>query len=490
MKLNNIQKVKKGISLIVLIITIIVVIIIAATVILTLSQNNPINSAKEASFREEIANINDQIALQIMQCERYGTKLENKFEQVKLDDVKKMDMNLKFEIIYWGGYILSDDITYLSNDYVKTNQNEILEDNSVEINGTKYINNLYYIDKEIVGGKKQKYLYDTKVNQIYKVPVTNIGKIKVHSVEELNYLKGNENGERELIKRTVISQESSLVKVGNVSCYEPNLNGFVEEQTSVIYFKVNSDGTFNGAEDIVPVKNYLSNKQRTLVKNNSSYEFYNYENKIWANIKVESAGVETYWVWIPRYAYKIEGNETKVIYIDINNKQTINGEDLPEGYIVHPAFNDGKKGIWVSKYEVEQIDNKIEGFSHYLPDLSGFDKNNTYIEVYNDDGSFSETKLSDVGNIAQFAREKRWFNYEKQIWANIKTISNGVECWWVWIPRYAYKIEGNTTSVIFIDTKNRPLTGEILPNGYIVHPAFNDGKKGIWASKYEISEEN
>ena len=44
-KINN-----KGISLIVLIITIIVVIILAAVVILTLSKNNPIESAKEARF--------------------------------------------------------------------------------------------------------------------------------------------------------------------------------------------------------------------------------------------------------------------------------------------------------------------------------------------------------------------------------------------------------------------------------------------------------
>ena len=45
------NKNKKGISLIVLIITIIVVIILAATVIFALTKNNPVDSAKEATFK-------------------------------------------------------------------------------------------------------------------------------------------------------------------------------------------------------------------------------------------------------------------------------------------------------------------------------------------------------------------------------------------------------------------------------------------------------
>ena len=56
---------KKGISLIVLIITIIVVIILAAVVILTLSKNNPIESAKEASFKEDVRTFQDELALYI-----------------------------------------------------------------------------------------------------------------------------------------------------------------------------------------------------------------------------------------------------------------------------------------------------------------------------------------------------------------------------------------------------------------------------------------
>ena len=62
---NNFTKLthKKGISLIVLIVTIIVIIILAAAVILTISKNNPVSSAKEATFKEDMTNIQDELSM-------------------------------------------------------------------------------------------------------------------------------------------------------------------------------------------------------------------------------------------------------------------------------------------------------------------------------------------------------------------------------------------------------------------------------------------
>ena len=54
---------KKGISLIVLIVTIIVIIILAAVVILTITKNNPVSSAKEATFKEDITSIQDELSM-------------------------------------------------------------------------------------------------------------------------------------------------------------------------------------------------------------------------------------------------------------------------------------------------------------------------------------------------------------------------------------------------------------------------------------------
>ena len=54
---------KKGISLIVLIVTIIVIIILAAVVVLTITKNNPVSSAKEATFKEDMASIQDELSM-------------------------------------------------------------------------------------------------------------------------------------------------------------------------------------------------------------------------------------------------------------------------------------------------------------------------------------------------------------------------------------------------------------------------------------------
>ena len=62
---NNFTKLtpKRGISLIVLIVTIIVIIILAAVVILTISKNNPVSSAKEATFKEDMTSIQDELSM-------------------------------------------------------------------------------------------------------------------------------------------------------------------------------------------------------------------------------------------------------------------------------------------------------------------------------------------------------------------------------------------------------------------------------------------
>ena len=62
---NNFTKLthKRGISLIVLIVTIIVIIILAAAVILTITKNNPVSSAKEATFKEDVTAIQDELSL-------------------------------------------------------------------------------------------------------------------------------------------------------------------------------------------------------------------------------------------------------------------------------------------------------------------------------------------------------------------------------------------------------------------------------------------
>ena len=113
-----------------------------------------------------------------------------------------------------------------------------------------------------------------------------------------------------------------------------------------------------------------------------------------------------------------------------------------------------------------------------------------------DEIKLKDAKSSGLNKMNQNAG-KPWYDYSNKIWANVKTDNNGQEAWWVWVPRYAYKIQdagpNKYTDVIFIDTENKPIDakyGDKLPDGYIPHPAFTvDGNelKGIWISKYEAS---
>ena len=57
------KKQKSGISLIVLVITIIVIIILAVTVILSIANNNPIENAKEAKFKNDLKTIQEELTL-------------------------------------------------------------------------------------------------------------------------------------------------------------------------------------------------------------------------------------------------------------------------------------------------------------------------------------------------------------------------------------------------------------------------------------------
>ena len=71
-----------------MIVTIIVIIILAAVVILTLSKNNPIESAKEATFKEDLRAVQDQVEMFI--ASRY---------QKELNDFDKNTLNISGETL-------------------------------------------------------------------------------------------------------------------------------------------------------------------------------------------------------------------------------------------------------------------------------------------------------------------------------------------------------------------------------------------------------
>ena len=164
--------------------------------------------------------------------------------------------------------------------------------------------------------------------------------------------------------------------------YESELNKYVENGRW--------DGTVNKPElmtgmSAIKFTDPTDSTEGTTVDTTSNdTEWYNYEDKKWANAKTEDGSM---WVWIPRYAYRIHkenGVETQKFdivflvgltdnYYDENGKlQTAQRQTSEEQtivtngdtYTVHPAFTNESSinyanggwdaelaGIWVAKFE-------------------------------------------------------------------------------------------------------------------------------------------
>ena len=148
------KDIKKGISLIVLIITIIVVIILAAVVILTLSKNNPIESAKEARFKEDVRTFQDELAMTVSkQYTAAGGHRNTKISTSDFDEIKEYIPS--FSEKYRDKFIIQDDELKYTNklddnekEYAQSinvrEKNKLLPDEFqqveyIESTGTQYI---------------------------------------------------------------------------------------------------------------------------------------------------------------------------------------------------------------------------------------------------------------------------------------------------------------------------------------------------------------
>ena len=118
------------------------------------------------------------------------------------------------------------------------------------------------------------------------------------------------------------------------------------------------------------------------------------------------------------------------------------------------------------------------------PDLTGFDTATTYYVLYDSDGN--ETQRISIDNTAPDG----WYDYATKRWANIVTTANNTESYFVWIPRYEYKLNSvkQKSDINFISTD---ITNSNCTQGYQVPEAFTwNGKElpGYWISKYQLTE--
>ena len=85
----------------------------------------------------------------------------------------------------------------------------------------------------------------------------------------------------------------------------------------------------------------------------------------WANAKTSDG---SYWVWIPRFAYKISNEKVEIIFLQNNTNKDENSKEMPSDFVIHPAFTNKVSeggwdseisGFWVSKFEAAEVDNGL-----------------------------------------------------------------------------------------------------------------------------------
>ena len=207
-------------------------------------------------------------------------------------------------------------------------------------------------------------------------------------------------GDNGLIKQAELARDMAAnstryetESMANVTAYLNEVMNDDSEITPPTPQEPATDGTFS-EEEGVNTPNIGDNMQLVVFDEDTSTwiedttkEAYSYldtsisgnENKSeWANAKVTTQvgdeTIESYFVWIPRFAYKINGtNDIDVKFINGTGKTTVDGIECKyasenptaDDYIVHPAFTDEEEnggwdsqiaGIWVGKYETARSD--------------------------------------------------------------------------------------------------------------------------------------
>ena len=144
---------------------------------------------------------------------------------------------------------------------------------------------------EALGDEEDKFPGDI----IYKKPSSKITKDIVVIVDSNLNVSGyvEEPDEDENIPKVNVP-ESEYTSTEDVYYYEPDLSKFNPEATYYVTYDENGQNeTIYGRIDRVE---------------KPSTGWHNYGKKLWANVVTVANNTATYWTWIPRYKYEIEGN--------------------------------------------------------------------------------------------------------------------------------------------------------------------------------------
>ncbi len=192
----------------------------------------------------------------------------------------------------------------------------------------------------------------------------------------------------DLIKPTLYLKPEVLIASGKGTEEEPYELSYHEYKESIL------NGTDPVLKDkLIPV---IINNDGSVIRADLANKWYSYKNQEWANAvilvdgvkdpgagnKIEEKDIESYFVWIPRYRYRIFSDtrydslsteiEDRVQTIEVvfENKETEKSTgDKKNEWLTHPAFTAfNTNGIWVGKFETGYKDADSTSAAQVNPD--------------------------------------------------------------------------------------------------------------------------
>ncbi len=411
----------------------------------------------------------------------------NEEEQVWVITTKEDKEWYNYENGLWANVMLSDGY-YKSELQIGTTQEQLAEKNIGEKIEDNQLGSIFtwiprfaYLDDQIL------YLKGSSILE-YKWTTESCFNLFKYGINSLDLaFDGVWIGEKEFFETGKTEEELSKQlenRNNQIMINENNVQGLI----------ANEQVMSTGNSEIKAVKKLLqkySETNKTMVQNAETMKYRQVIKIINTNKKVPISArhvvtgeniiiKDTYTEYGIKYIIDENGNILERNTIETNEEDTI--------YVAYIVDNIGN----IKKYKAN--------YGTGRPDISKFNKSITYYVTYDEFGN--EDSSIPIGEKAP----ENWYNYEEQKWANIVIRDSGNENYYVWIPRYMYKInddDSQTVDAKIVNLDNiweKSETEEIdlnnteyqLPEAFTWQIINEDGEeetiqlKGFWYSKYKL----
>ena len=544
---------KLGITLIALVITIIILLILAGVTISGIINGGLFGRATEAEFKTRMAEYRDStntyVSWQIMESMDLNTDKINSGEVLKdaidreiVTDIKKEDVTTNIEdilkdikksdkeivVVYKG------ELYYVSNAKVKNNNKQVKWCNDIGIKVLEYkepegivvkngkyelVNGVYLCTPKLDEGfrsDRTRYLevnsqgnltpgnwidespterwYDYKNSKWANILVENSGSEIYYTWIPRYCFKLDQDAQRSDVK-FIDLDNNYKDENGNVTPWESKegVEGLKEQGYQIpeaFWFDKNSNGTEDDDEQLAGYWSMKYTVGDIITPSTINYDMSVSKGIIiLKNITLNTTITGTN--PITKYTVALNGKVVQTIdkASDVSNiggkTITLNNMKAGENIINITGLNAGGEvvGSMTKNYEPAVVN---------TPDLSGFNKDTTFYVTYDDnEKEHSTTPISQ--SMPQY-----WYEYGESKWANIVTRNNGLETYYVWIPRYEFMLDqtNQRSTVKFLSgTNNNADRGYQIPEAFWFDKNENgtedEGEQltGYWAMKYTAGEE-